>query len=660
MPNRLTKTGSVTYIPAVPPKPAGEAYCVVQYGYREKKQAKPSAGGRASDGSSGGWGAVASKKPGVYVDARGTLYEVKHDGSVYVATRGLEVGMQIVGTQWVRVVDGSKKGGGAAAPVYERYIVGQQCFPATEGQDGVPAYDIVNNYPGWNAGARSIASFLCDGYVQFTTCQLPVGIVAGLSNADVTTAFQEASHAIYAHGTTIDIIESGQVVATAPYSPQDQPRITIARRRGNVIYFVDDWYFVSEKQSSGAVLLDAALYLAGDYIDSPILSADPMPVDFVEHGSGSVTLPAWQAMGEGDAPQAVGNVVWGAFTADNAAPVCWPPGPAHGVARLLPIVGVGGRATTYGTSAFPAFRAEGYVGAPQFSVAYGFGIVSPIQAWGLSLVGAKGDADVTLQGLRGLGADKPYAGGECEVFRDWRAYGYDQPVKGRYETYEFVWAIDFAVVDPTLWAEIYDGIELSSTASIMLSIDNAYVDALLLQPTLSVASLLNAMIVDQLVLTSTAPAAANAALQYAVNVATGALSVYQGFDFSGFARADDQAYGWRADGVYRLIGDTDDGALRNALVDFGTDGLDTNHKKFIPGVFLGLGTDGCAYLRMTADDGCEQVYRVIQRDDVCRANPHRGISAREWRVKLELVDATSAMLDNIEYVIEVASRRWTR
>lgn len=74
---------------------------------------------------------------------------------------------------------------------------------------------------------------------------------------------------------------------------------------------------------------------------------------------------------------------------------------------------------------------------------------------------------------------------------------------------------------------------------------------------------------ERVAINNSARAAKQEALQYAVNVLTGALTTYQNFGFTQFARVGGETYTIRPDGLYCLRGDTDNGETLRAMIDFG-------------------------------------------------------------------------------------------
>ncbi|MFM9458754.1 hypothetical protein, partial [Streptomyces europaeiscabiei] len=80
----------------------------------------------------------------------------------------------------------------------------------------------------------------------------------------------------------------------------------------------------------------------------------------------------------------------------------------------------------------------------------------------------------------------------------------------------------------------------------------------------------------------------------------------------------------------------------------GTMDFGTNQQKRMAMAYVGVRTDGEVYLRFSTD-GIDRVYRIMTRGDIGRAVLAKGVSARQWNVQLELVDATYATVDSMEF-----------
>ena len=107
-----------------------------------------------------------------------------------------------------------------------------------------------------------------------------------------------------------------------------------------------------------------------------------------------------------------------------------------------------------------------------------------------------------------------------------------------------------------------------------------------------------------------------------------------------------------------MDGDTDDGQTIAALIDFGASDYGSAASKRISSIYAGINTDGAVYFRLTEAGGTERVYRAIEHtEEEARTRTAKGIASRHWRLRLELVDASFADLDNVEVEVGVGRRR---
>jgi hypothetical protein len=627
--NRLTKLGKVTYVPGVQGRQAVPAYCtevkVDQSGTR-------AGGGGASYSSSGGGGKSTVKVIPVIDPFSGAIvgYEVQISG-------------------------GNGGGGGSGLTGAPQAVSTKVCYPAVTAIAAVPSRVLTEGVSGWNGGASSNVLHAGDILASFKLPTHPVGIVIGFAAADLSTSFAEATHAFFVHAGAVDIIERGATVFN--FDAIDltlQPTFYLLRQNNAVTYHVAGQTYKSAVQSGGAVVLDASLYSTGDYIDDPVfevLTAGNMP-PVPQTGEFDWYLPSLAALLGGayaalelKLPQLFSTI---AATQTGITSFAW---------SLPTLDAIFGRAYT---------RVEWVLPLPTISLEGGYPIVAasgfnwilpPLQFNALMFSGGLLRFWWDLPALAALIADRPYAA-MSGALAAMTGYLDDGPRDG-YGVMENLELLDFVVVQPIVFMVVYDGLEFADNASIVLLYDRAVYDGLALTDSATPSMIIEAMVRDGLAIGDSIEREREA-LQYAVNIATGALTSYQNFDFLGFVKTNNAMYGYRADGLYAIGAATDDGALLDALLDLGAIDPGTNLKQRMEGAFLGLSTDGAAFLRLVGDDGQEWLYSIDQHADAARAKFGRGLQSREWRVSLHLTDASTVDLQSIEFLVHTAVRRWKR
>lgn len=205
-------------------------------------------------------------------------------------------------------------------------------------------------------------------------------------------------------------------------------------------------------------------------------------------------------------------------------------------------------------------------------------------------------------------------------------------------------------------AEIASSVTATSAVSAGAVVDGATFDALVLLDSVSRTFTAEAAIGGS-VRISTSAGVQNPAVQYAVNIVTGALTEYRGFDFISMAGVSRGLFAAKPDGVYRVRQGDDDGDTFDIFIDFGESDFATRAAKAVEAVYLGMDTDGAVCVRLTAD-GREDYYRVIMRQPTPRALARKGLTAREWGVAVIVEAATDFNLDSIELLVGSTGRRW--
>lgn len=534
------------------------------------------------------------------------------------------------------------------------------CYPTQPAIQGVPATTTYTSINGWNGGARSIVQLDGDGYSEFRVNDIPAGVVIGLSLGDTSTLPSEPTHAIYVHGTVLEVIENGVVVHTAGIAHDYDNLYRIQRNGLTITYSTVGWSYESLTQASGARVLDAAIYASGDYVDNPVLATLDLS------GTAAGTLGVMQGYGYEGATYAAAYGSLAALTGEATQAFV-----TIAAGSLQALTGVASEGTyNYAGGSLAALTGVADGGYPTFSLLYGVGIMAPLNGTAHGLTGEIGTVMATLEPLDGWASEGPYAEihGTLPMFTGYADSGW--PVPGETYSNDVVLLGDFLYAQDVQIGSISDSLVLTDTLVVTIGVTDAIYDALMLSDTLTTQQAIDAFIGATLLLgngvsslyqfdDASAPGrlVGGEPAQYAVNTLTNAFTNYSGFGFGSFAAVGQTLYGAKADGVYRVRAGDDDGSTLDAFIDFGSTAFGSTKAKTVETVYLGSSTDGQLYVRL--DTGLDsRLYRVIQRGDTMRAVTAKGVGSRLWNVSLEIVDATDFEIDVIEIQVGVASGRW--
>lgn len=146
---------------------------------------------------------------------------------------------------------------------------------------------------------------------------------------------------------------------------------------------------------------------------------------------------------------------------------------------------------------------------------------------------------------------------------------------------------------------------------------------------------------------------------YAINITTGAVTQYTGFDFDNVLRFGDRFFGVRRDGVYELSGDTDNGEPILAQVKtFNTDFGKTNLKR-VPFVYVvgEAGTD--LQVGFAADKKPAINYPVglvsEQGVQVGRAKAGLGLKGVYYSFTLSNTEGQDFQIDRLEAIVDATT-----
>jgi hypothetical protein len=137
---------------------------------------------------------------------------------------------------------------------------------------------------------------------------------------------------------------------------------------------------------------------------------------------------------------------------------------------------------------------------------------------------------------------------------------------------------------------------------------------------------------------------------WVVNTVTQASTRYENFGFNSFGKWDGAYYGAKADGLYLLDGDDDNGTPIDAMIAFGVQTFGDTLYKRVPTVYIGARSNGKLLLRVKDGDR-EYLYETrtsspklaTQRFDI-----GRGLRANAFEFELYNQDGDDFELASIE------------
>jgi hypothetical protein len=481
---------------------------------------------------------------------------------------------------------------------------------------------------GWTGGARSLGVLTTDGHAVFELSAVVGGIVVGFNDVDDSTSFLEINHGLYFSGGTVRVIEGGAIKASVG-SYVNGDTFKIDRASGTVTYYKGaTLLYTSLVASTGTVFLDVSMYAAGDAITDPVLTETATALT---GGSGAITLTALGALGfEGDAQ-------------------------AQAVLQLPMLT----------------FIASGGIAQPQ--IAYGGAGMPALLAGGTGLTGETGSSAITLRALDALGWQLTGGVGRgsagvtmpaLEITADALEGNLNATLGGAP-----VWTTAAMEGPRVAVATITSEIGVTSTllvialksgvmSSTMTVDDDQLVQAIRLA-TMSTAVTVSAATTR----TSSGDTTGrdDGFEVWSIDLDSLAGSMYEHYDFNSYADLEGVAYGAKADGVYLLEGDRDEGAIPiRASVDFGRHNMGTNLEKRVPHVYMGVATSGQLVLRVTVDGGPSYNYTALNPKDqqqVVRFDPGKGLKGSYWKFELFNVAGVDLDVDTIEFTPVIVPRR---
>lgn len=145
---------------------------------------------------------------------------------------------------------------------------------------------------------------------------------------------------------------------------------------------------------------------------------------------------------------------------------------------------------------------------------------------------------------------------------------------------------------------------------------------------------------------------------WAMNTRTGAVSEYDNYEFNSFVKMPNNRYvGASSQGLYELVGDSDDGSDIIATIRSGFMQWTGTHLGRFKGVYLATRGADDFVLKLEAGDGAEYNYAVTTRS-MRSTKVHIGKGLRARYFAFELISSGADFdLESLEFVPLVAQRR---
>jgi hypothetical protein len=520
--------------------------------------------------------------------------------------------------------------GGSIQGTFTQRLIGYDPF-------GNPIYEYVREpvyresydlNPGWNSRAYCPEAIWPSMYLSFRAGAV-VGAVVGLTaNPAATAGYEDIILGWMVLDGTAYIVARGLVIHSVPVATtlpdagkynRDVDALTIIKKRNKVEFYLtsitgqggNGFTKIAEATMSEPVTyVSAALYLGGDTISNEVLEYP----DFVEADlpalRGGIFEAADYAYVLGQFPSLTGQIFEQDFTVVS--------GSFPALTGLI-----GDEDVTLMLGDLPALTGEiesySDTGAvPEFNYTFG---VFPALA-GAMMVYDEEFATVAaslpaLGGLISEAADPTIVRGILPALR---GAIQEEEFADRLTLVSFGYIAGRAIIRPTVL------VVMNSSAEVVGVLTLEEIQSMLLESDVEAVS--NATLTEIIyqLLSSTMSAADVASLQrdgmsvWALHMDAMGSTQYQNYDFNSFMTLDGKTYGVNTTGIHLLGGDTDDASAITASVDFGSLSFDTNNRKAVPYVYVGMSSSGKTVLKVESDG---RTYYYTARDSTELMKTHR-------------------------------------
>jgi len=527
-------------------------------------------------------------------------------------------------------------------------------YPATTTASQIVVYSPESTDIGWNFGARSQRSIVGNGRATFYVAPATSGAVVGFNDFDNEVTFAEIDHAWYFANGIAQVMESGLNKHTFgaylygdEFSIERIDSVVFYRHNGTLAY-------TSLTPSTNIVFIDTSLYASNDTV------YDLNLVDL--SGANAPMMPLRSLAVQVGAEQTFSYAAFAPLVSQSGAA-------SRSDASMLPLIGLSGTGRMARVDAhMKPLTALSMSGLPLPKVSFTAVALLPIFG---AAIGKTGSVGSSAAAMAALGA---VSSGDNSLETD---YGYSMcatsmlPLIGVSYAYE-------GNTNATLHANVGAfsvAYGLADIAVFMRS-DLSVAAVLAVHPIINADAQTDITVATEMAL----QAVLNAQMQsvvfagfgiplfdteqndcavWVVNANTEATTRYENFAFNSYGLFDGRYFGCKTDGLYLLEGDKDGVDPIRASIDFGNDNFGTAQLKSCLAAYLGVGSSGTMYLKLTVE-GEEYIYAA--RADSAemqtqRVDLGRGIRANYLRFELFNSDGCDFELDSVEFAVVALSRR---
>mgnify|MGYP006280655271 CR=1 FL=1 len=191
-------------------------------------------------------------------------------------------------------------------------------------------------------------------------------------------------------------------------------------------------------------------------------------------------------------------------------------------------------------------------------------------------------------------------------------------------------ATDAAVLAWVAIEALTSDIEFTETALGSLVFSDTITETITYAVTLGLQQILSQVVTEELEFGVTVELDGELWETWVLNTQAFHASVYSNYDFNSFSVYNNTAFGCKADGVYKLSGDTDDGTAILPGIVLPETWWGTNRRKRFRKAFFGLSGGTTPSIRLETDSG-SQTYTISNS----RSAITRNLYGRQWTLKLQ-------------------------